>query len=331
MRGAIKKIGFVGIFFAVFGIMFVSQQFVMSDAFALEKATMQLHWKTSGMHVPFIVAWDKGFFKDEGIDITVKEGAGSSATVKLIAAGKETFGMAGTNVNVKAIARGMPLLQVCQVEASKQNCIMSKPETGINTPQDLIGKTVAGSGSGGTSALFNAFLAANNIPKDKVTFLNAGRARLEAMATGRADGVLGLGVDDPVRLKGMGVPSASVLFFSKWGIPDIGDNIIVHTKLVKKNPELIRKFIRAFIKGVNYTFMDIDAAADIAIKHFPMAKKDILVTQMKNLLPVFPPPIGWQKASDMKGIRDITAQFDGLPDAANMPLSKFYTNEFLPY
>ncbi len=330
MRVNFGKIGFAGSIIVILGIMFFSQVFITPDAQAADKATMQLHWKASGMHVPFILAWDKGFFKEQGIDMTVKEGAGSSATLKLIAAGKETFGMAGTNVVVKGIIRGMPILQVAQVEVSKQYCLLYKPEAGISTPNDLKGKIIAGSGSGGTTALWEAFLAVNKISKKDVTYLNAGRARLEAMATDRAHGVLGLGLDDPSRLETMGVKSPQVMLFADWGIPDIGDGIIVNQKTIKENPDLIRRFIKAYIKGINYTFMDIEGSADIAVKRFPLAKKDILIRQMKKLQWVFPPPLGWQNPKSIEGIRDITAEFDGLPQAANMPLSKFYTNEFVP-
>jgi NitT/TauT family transport system substrate-binding protein len=331
MRTKCLRIGFLGIIFLIIGLALATQQLLQTEALALEKATMQLHWKVSGMHVPFIVAWDKGFFKDEGIDMTVKEGAGSSATIKLIAAGKETFGMAGTNVNVKGIARGMPVLQVAQIEASKQYCLISKSESNITAPQDLVGKIVAGSGSGGTSALFNAFLAVNKIPQEKVTFLNAGRARLDALATGKAHGTLGLGMDDPVRLKGKGVKNPQVMLFADYGIPDVGDGVIVNLKTVKENPELIRKFIRAYIKGVQHTFMDIEGSAAIAKKRFPMTKADIVIVQLNKLRWLFPSPIGWQDPKGVEAIRQITAKYEGVTEAVNMPLGKFFTNKFLPY
>ena len=329
MRVTFGKIGFVGSLLIILGLTFFPQQTFVSHAQAADKVSMRLHWKASGMHVPFIVAMDQGYFKAEGIDITVKEGAGSTATVKLMGANKDTFGMAGTNVIVKGVARGMPIIQVAVVEASKRQGVLSKPEAGIQTPKDLIGKTIAGSGAG-TSDIFNAFLSANNIPVDKVKYLAAGRARLEAVAAGRADGSLGLGLDDIVRLKGMGIASPQLLEFGKWGVPDHGDGIITNLDTVKNNPDLIRRFIRAYIRGVNYTFMDFERAADITKKHFPMAKKEHLVVQLTNLKWLFPPPLGYQEPGVIEAVRDMTAKYGGIPEAKDMPLSKFYTNEFLP-
>jgi NitT/TauT family transport system substrate-binding protein len=323
-------VGMLGLFLVVLGTACQSRQASSTDAPVLDRVTLQLHWKCSGPHVPFIVASEKGFFEEEGIDITIREGSGSSATSKLIAAGSATFGVAATNVSVKGTALGMPIVQVMQIQASRRYCILSRPETGIRTPQDLIGKVIAGSGGGGTSALFNAFLAANEIPKEQVTFLNAGRAMLEAMATGRADGALGLEVDDLVRLQGMDVDPAQVMLFEDWGIPVIGDGVIVNTETARENPDLIRRFIRAYIAGVGETFADIDAAAEIAVKRFPLARKEILVGQLTSVRSLLPSPLGYQDPEALEELRRITVEFDGVAEAADIPLTQLFTNEFLP-
>ena len=329
MRVNSKNIVFAVSLFIVMGFTFFTQQYFLPEVMAADKVALRLHWKVSAMHVPFIVAMDKGFYKQEGIDISIKEGAGSSKTLKLIGAGKETFGLAGTNVIVKGVARGVPVLQVMVVEASKQQGIISPAEKGINEPKDLIGKTIAGSGSG-VSDIFEAFLAVNNVPLEKVKYVAAGRARHDAVAAGRADGTLGLGMDDIPRLKMKGVKSPQLLMFGHWGLPDCGDGILTHVDTVKKNPDMIRRFVKASLKGINHTCMDLEAAADIAVKHFPMTKKEILLTQLKSTKWLYPPPIGWQDPKVIKGLRDITAKYSGVPQAKDMPLSKFFTNEFLP-
>lgn len=315
--------------FVILAVTLLGQFLFLPDAKAADKVMFRLHWKCSAMHTPFILAMDKGFYKEEGIDITIKEGAGSTATLKLIGAGRETFGFAGTNVTVKGVARGVPVIQVMVVEKSKRQGILFPAAKGIKTPQDLIGKTIAGSGSG-TSDIFEAFLAVNNLTLKQVRYLAAGRARLEAVATGKADGTLGLGMDDIVRLQKMGVEAPQILLFGDWGIPDVGDGIITHLDTYKKNPDLIRRFVKASLRGINHAFMDLEETADIAVKHFPMAKKDIILTQLRSLRWLFPPPLGWQDPKVVEAMQDIVARFAGLPQAKDMPLNKFFTNEFLP-
>jgi len=281
------------------------------------------------MHVPLIVAMDKGFYKDEGIDISIKEGTGSTVTLKLIGVGEETFGIAGTNVTVKGIAMEVPVLQIMVLEASKQQGILSRPEANINEPKDLIGKTIAGSGSG-TSDIWEAFLDVNKLPKGKVNYLAAGAARLEAVASGRADGTLGLGMDDISILQRMGIKNPKMLLFSNFGIPDCGDGVITHLDTVKKNPDMIRRFVRASIRGINYTNANIEEAANIALKHFPMANKSILLEQLHKTKILYPVPLGWQDPKIVEELRDLSAKYENLPQAKDIPLSKLFTNEFLP-
>ena len=329
MKANFLKIRFVVMLYIILSIMFLTHPLLTSEVQAADKVTFRLHWKVSGMHVPLIVAMDKGFYKDEGIDISIKEGTGSTVTLKLIGVGEETLGIAGTNVTVKGIAVGVPVLQIMVLEASKQQGILSRPEANINEPKDLIGKTIAGSGSG-TSDVWEAFLDVNKLPKGKVDYLAAGTARLEAVASGRADGTLGLGMDDISILQRMGIKNPKMLLFSNFGIPDCGDGVITHLDTVKKNPDMIRRFVRASIRGINYTNANIEEAANIALKHFPMTDKSILLEQLHNTKILYPVPLGWQDPKIVEELRDLSAKYENLPQAKDIPLSKFFTNEFLP-
>jgi NitT/TauT family transport system substrate-binding protein len=301
----------------------------MSDVFALDEVFLRLNWTIDASHVPFIVAMDKGFYKEEGIDITIKEGSASLVTVQLIGSRKETFGLAGESVVVKAIASGIPVKLIMLAQATKQECILSRPSVPISKPQDLIGKTVVIAGAR-TTDFFNAFLGRNNVPQEKVKYLNAGKAWLEAFAAGKGDCLIGNAINDTRILKGMGIKSLQILLLSDWGVPISGDTIIAHIDIVEKYPDMIRRFVKASIRGINHTFMDIEAASDIARKHFPMTDRDGLVTQLNITKWLFPPPVGRLEPEVIEKTRDIVAEFADMPQAKNMPLSKFFTNEFLP-
>jgi len=332
------KIKFRTIRFAIgllmtLGLIGWGEQYSVSDALAQEKVSMRFSWKVGSEHVPFIVAKEKGFYQQEGIDVTLKEGMGlgSTGVLKLMGAKEETFGIAGTNSTVKAIVRGVPVIQVMIVNSSGLQGILLKPDSGIKTPKDLIGKTIAGSGSG-ISDIFEAFLDINNVPVDKVKYVAAGAARLEAMILGRADGSLGNAFNDPIEVKKLGMKEVNVLLFKDWGVPDSGNGIVVHTDTFKQNPELIRKFVRASLKGIKAMMANLEEAADISKKHFPMVDRDTLLLYLKNFkeLGILSDPLGWQDPKNVQALRDMTAKYDKLPQAKDSPLSKFFTNDFLP-
>jgi NitT/TauT family transport system substrate-binding protein len=215
------------------------------------------------------------------------------------------------------------------IEASKQEGIISRPEAGIKEPKDLIGKNIGGTGAG-TSDIFDAFLAANKLPPDKLTFVAVGQGRDQALVTGKIDAALGIGMNVIPIVKKMGLKSPQLLKFSDWGIPDHGDGIITHLDTYKNNPDMIRRFVKASLRGINHTFMDIKKAADIAVKHFPMTDKEILLTQLESIKDLFPVPLGWQDPKVIEALRHIIATFGGEPQAKDIPLNKFFTNEFLP-
>ena len=66
-------------------------------ALAQDAVTFRLNWYMGGLHVPFYYGKEKGFYKEEGIDLTINEGRGSANTVQVVAAGSDTFGLADSS------------------------------------------------------------------------------------------------------------------------------------------------------------------------------------------------------------------------------------------
>jgi NitT/TauT family transport system substrate-binding protein len=329
MRANSKKNWFASGVLVIVGLIFFTQPFFPSEALAVDEVTLRLSWKVGAEHVPYIVAMDKGFYKKEGINISIKEGSGSTRTLKLIGAGQETFGQVGVAVSVKGVIQGIPVKQIMRAEADNTMCIISRSDSGISTPKDLKGKIIAGSGSG-VSDIFESFLGKNNLSINDLTYLAAGKARMQAVASGKAHGTLALVMNDVYDMEKMGVKSPQVLVFRDFGSPPIGSAIIAHIDTIKKNPDMIKRFVRATIRGFNHTFMDLEGAADIAVKHFPMALKERLMNGLKIYQWQFLLPLGWQNPKNIEDIRKLIADYGGIPEAKDFDINKCFTNEFMP-
>jgi NitT/TauT family transport system substrate-binding protein len=329
MRANLKKNWFAGGVFVIVGLIFFAQPFFPSEALAADEVMLRLGWKVGAEHVPYVVAMDKGFYKKEGINISIKEGSGSTRTLKLIGAGQETFGQCGVAVTVKGVIQGIPVKQIMRAEADNTMCIISRSDAGISTPKDLKGKKIAGSGSS-VSDIFEAFLGKNNLSINDLTYIAAGKARMQAVASGKAHGTLAVAMNDVADLEKMGVKSPQVLFLRDYGSPLIGNGIIAHLDTIKKNPDMMKGFVRATIKGFNHTFMDLEGAADIAVKHFPMALKERLMNGLKIYQWQFLLPLGWQNPKNIEDIRKLIADYGGIPEAKDFDINKCFTNEFMP-
>src|SRR5438132_7993099 len=110
---------------------------------AYDAVSLRLNWYFGGLHVPFYYGKEKGFYKAEGIDLTINEGRGSANTVQVVAAGSDTFGLADSSSVIATAAKGADVKSVMSLLNTTGFSVVSLAESGIKTPKDLEGRTVA--------------------------------------------------------------------------------------------------------------------------------------------------------------------------------------------
>ena len=132
---------------------------------------LRLNWYMGGLHVPFYYGKDKGYYKEEGIDLTINEGRGSANTVQVVAAGTDTFGLADSAVVIATAAKGAEIKSVMTVLNSTGFSVVSLAAAGIKTPKDLEGKKFAVSPGDPLGQLFRALAAHNKLDMSKITFV----------------------------------------------------------------------------------------------------------------------------------------------------------------
>src|SRR3954453_15645993 len=117
-------------------------------ALAQDAVSLRLNWYFGGLHVPFYYGKERGFYKEEGIDLTINEGRGSANTVQVVAAGSEPFGLGDWSSLIATAAKGVEIKSVMTVLSSTGYSVVSLASAGIKTPKDLEGKKFAVSGGG---------------------------------------------------------------------------------------------------------------------------------------------------------------------------------------
>src|SRR4029077_2929934 len=115
----------------------------MTTTSAQEAVSLRLNWYLGGLHVPFYYGKERGFYKEEGIDLTINEGRGSANTVQVVAAGSDTFGLAGSPSVSAASAKGAEIKSVMSLIISTSSAVVQLGSAGIKTPKDLEGKKLA--------------------------------------------------------------------------------------------------------------------------------------------------------------------------------------------
>jgi NitT/TauT family transport system substrate-binding protein len=165
--------------------------------------------------------------------------------------------------------------------------IVSRKSRGVEKPKDLEGKTLGAPAADGAYAQWKIFVQANGIDASKVKIENVGFPVREPMLqSGQVDAITGFSFSSFINLKSMNVPvdDIVVMLMADYGVNLYGNAIIVNPKFAADNPDAVKGFLRAFVKGLKDTVKDPSAAVDSVIKRNDVAKKPVELERLRMAL-----------------------------------------------
>jgi NitT/TauT family transport system substrate-binding protein len=248
-----------------------------------------LDFKFEGPAAPFLVAIDKGYFKAEGLDVTIDTAAGSLEPINRVASGTYQMGFGDINslIKFRDANPANPVKAVFMVYNKPAFSIVSRKSRGVEKPKDLEGKTLGAPAADGAYAQWKIFVQANGIDASKVKIENVGFPVREPMLqSGQVDAITGFSFSSFINLKSMNVPvdDIVVMLMADYGVNLYGNAIIVNPKFAADNPDAVKGFLRAFVKGLKDTVKDPSSAVDSVIKRNDVAKKPVELERLRMAL-----------------------------------------------
>ena len=302
-------------------------------ALAADKATLQLNWFHLADHAPIYIALKKGYYAEEGIDLTVVRGAGSADSAKKVDLGQAEFGISDAPTIVTAISKGANLKIVAVVFDKAGNNVFFKKSANIREPKDLIGKKIAAPPADSHRVLWPAFAKVNNLDESKVTMVNVKPEGKQAIvAANEVDASFDLYTSYAIWEKVLGKGQVGNLLWADWGLPIYGHTYFVNTELIAKNPKLIERFLRATHKGWRDAYADPAAAMDAMTAAVPGLDREALLATMPQIMDLCITErskkngIGWIEPEIMQKTMDIT--FAGGKMDRAVKLDEAYTNAY---
>lgn len=318
---------------AFFGLVVSLPLLFCAQVRAEDNVSLRLNWYLGGLHVPFYYGVDKGFYKQEGINLVINEGRGSANTVQVVGAGTDTFGLADSSSIINLISKGGEIKSVMTVLSSTGFSVVSAASAGIRTPKDIEGKTLAVSPGDPIRGLLEAVAAHNKVDISKVKFVQVDpAAKVVSVLEKRADGLLGGADDQFFLLKYRGV-EPHALRFADHGANIVGMAIFTGTNTIKNNPDLVRRFVKATKRSWEEAKKNADAAVDVAMK----VKADLNRQSTKDQMMVdfelmdsvnVKGQVGFGNEKDWSQTIDLLKKYRGLETQLNW--TAFHTNDFLP-
>jgi NitT/TauT family transport system substrate-binding protein len=242
-----------------------------------ESVTFVTDFGFNGRHAYYYVALDRGYYKEAGLDVSIVRGSGSADAIRKVGAGAAQVGFADAGSLVLARANdGLPVRMIAGVYAAPPHAIYTTADSGIRKPQDLVGHRIADSAGSANTVLFGAYAKAAGFDQAKVTWQVAEGAALPALlATGRAEAVGQFTVGEPM-LAAAVAPKKLVKFaYRDVGLDYYGNGIIASEEMIAKEPDTLRRFVAATLRGMTDAFADPVMAGETIARYQKQIKPDI--------------------------------------------------------
>jgi NitT/TauT family transport system substrate-binding protein len=246
----------------------ISSSLVATSAQAQEtKIKFQLDWRFEGPAALFLAAKAKGYFQAEKLDVTIDAGNGSGGTVSRVATNTYDMGFADVGALMEfygnnPTAPSKPVA-IFMVYNNTPAAVLALKKSGITKPSDLVGKKLGAPVFDAGRKSFPVFAKANGLDASKALWTSMDPPLRETMlARGDVDAITGFSFTSVLNLNARGVKDEDivVLPYSTNGVKFYGNAIIVSEEFLKKNPDAVKAFLRAFSKGVKDVIADPDAS-----------------------------------------------------------------------
>ncbi|MEZ5667539.1 MAG: ABC transporter substrate-binding protein [Alphaproteobacteria bacterium] len=234
-----------------------------------------LDWRYQGPTAAYLVAADKGYFEEEGLDVTIDAGNGSAGAVTRVASGAYQMGMADINAVVNFVVENpdQDIKAVYMLYDAPPFSVFTLKTSGIETPADMEGRSLGAPVFDASYQLFPAFAAETGIDESKVERINMDVPLRETMlATGEVDMISGHFFSSMLDLRAKGVAEEDVRYFlyADYGMDFYGNAVIASGDFIAEHPDAIAAFLRALARGWQDVIADPAAAMDSVVARDPL-------------------------------------------------------------
>jgi ABC-type nitrate/sulfonate/bicarbonate transport system substrate-binding protein len=299
-----------------------------------DQVTVQLSWFHGVEYAGFYTAIENGYYADENIEVTLKAGGPEVNPLDEVENGNTQFGIGSGDGLIIAKANGHDFVAVAAIFRDNPMAITSLKSDGIQKPQDLVGKTV------GTYSLdlsdyfdlpFLAFMSRTDLQQDSMNYaLIEDFYGANEIKSGRMDAMTGMFSTDQQAMTRDAGDEINLMYYKDYGVDMYVNTIFVTGDLMRNNPELISRFIRATMKGYQYAVENPSEVAGFAVEYDDSLDLGYQQQVMQTQIPFIDTgnaPIGSMDENVWKTTQDILLEFDLISQPVDV--NTIYTNQFV--
>ena len=297
---------------------------------------LQLKWVPQAQFAGYFVALEKGYYEEEGLDVTILPGGPDIVPEQQVANGTAQIGVNWVASLLPHQAEGMPLVQIAQIYQKSGLLLVTKKDSGIQSPADLAGKKVGNWMGGNEFEILALFDKYDFDPNSDLQFVKQGFT-MDQFLSGELDAASAMTYNEYHVVLEQGVPESdlSVIDMNDEGVAMLEDNLFANSEWLADNKEVAAKFVRASIKGWQDAINDPEGAVDIIMAESEegSSTREHQLTMMQEVAKLVVPEgfdpanIGVIDKEMFQQTADIAHQFGVIKEPAN--LEEAYTDEIM--
>ncbi len=298
---------------------------------ALTKIRVPMGYIPNVQYAPFYIAVDKGYFADEGLELEFDYRVETDG-MKLVGAGELPFAVVSGEQVPLARDKGLPVVYVMEWFQKYPVAVVAPVDKHIKTPADLAGKSVGLPGFFGASYIgWRGLLDKAGLQESDVKVQDIGFTQAAAIQQGKVDAVVGYTNNEPIVLRANGI-DVDVIPVSDYAAM-VANGIVTNEKTIQENPQLVRGFVRALLRGVQDAIADPELAFNTSKKFVDglgsdATKDDIQKQVLAESIKLWQAPVlGRSDPAAWDETQQVLLKMGLLK--AKIPADQLYTNQFV--
>lgn len=284
---------------------------------------VQLSWTHEYSLSAFYTAEINKHFAEENLAVTLKPGGFVEGAyiepIDQVVSGESDFGTIGGTSILEARAAGKPVVAIASLMQRGPIAVISLKETGIETPADLVGKTITVA-EGGSAILLDTLLASQGIDKSQINIVPRTDFGVDPLVNGDVDALVGWIINEGVQVQEAGL-EPSFLLMSDYGIPDYNFLIFTTEDMIANNPDTVQRFVKAMIDGMTDAVNNPEQAIDYTLQYNAELDRDQQLRRLQASIPLIRPAgvqVGTMELSVWEGIQSVMLDSGLLAEAVDL-------------
>jgi NitT/TauT family transport system substrate-binding protein len=238
-----------------------------------------------GRHAPWYVALGKGYFKEEGLNVTIMPSKGTADAIRTVVTGGAEFGFIDIPSLVAAGSAGSVVKIVAANYQKPPYCVFSIDNgANIDSAKKMAGFELGSSSASFMPKIWQAIMEMNGVDSKTMKIVNIDApARVPMLASRKVQSIDLFLMSEPSLKRAITDGKPVCLFAGDLGLEIYANSIGVHEDFLKKDPEVVKKFVRAALRGWKYTFEHPDEAAQIELQYVKALDPKIIVEEIEIL------------------------------------------------